>query len=51
MKNIKQIIKNKAKATGEFISENKEIIIPLATATVTITHAVLSIKSILINEA
>ena len=45
MKNIKQSIKNKAKATGEFISKNKEIIIPVVTATVTITYAVLRIKS------
>lgn len=45
MKNIKQSIKNKAKATGEFISDHADIIVPLATATVTITYAVLRIKS------
>lgn len=45
MKNIKQIIKNKAKATGEFISENKEIIIPVAVQAVVITYAVLKIRS------
>ena len=45
MKNIKQSIKNKAKATGEFISDHADIIIPVATATVTITYAVLRIKS------
>ena len=45
MKNIKQSIKNKAKATGEFISEHADIIIPVATATVAITCAVLKVKS------
>ena len=45
MKNIKQSIKNKAKATGEFISENKEIIIPVAVQAVVITYAVLKIRS------
>ncbi len=45
MKNIKQSIKNKAKATGEFISDHADIIIPVATATVAITCAVLKVKS------
>ena len=45
MKNIKQIIKNKAKATGEYISEHADVIIPLATAAVTITYGVIKVKS------
>ena len=45
MKNIKQSIKNKAKATGEFISEHADIIIPLATAAVVVTYGVLKVKS------
>lgn len=45
MKNIKQSIKNKAKATGEFISDHADIIIPVATAAVAITCAVLKVKS------
>ncbi|AHV83228.1 hypothetical protein P162_0031 [Lactococcus phage P162] len=44
MKNIKQSIKNKAKATGEFISEHADIIIPVAVATVTITYSILQVK-------
>ena len=45
MKNIKQSIKNKAKATGEFISEHADIIIPVATAAVAITYGVIKVKS------
>ena len=44
MKNIKQSIKNKAKATGEFISDHADIIIPVATAAVAITYGVLKVK-------
>ena len=44
MKNIKQSIKNKAKATGEFISDHADIIIPVALAAVPITYSILQVK-------